>query len=243
MRSRWVLVPMSALVAACGTLLGVQSDDGSNPPPPSDDATVDGERDDAPGDGGSSTMDAPPGDARLDAPKEAGPPRPLHVFVTSGAYMTGAMLMGSAADDACNTAAANARLDGGPSGFVAWLSTQAKDAKDKVKGVGPFVDTHDGGTIASNRVVLLGGNLESSIRFTEDGSPIQGQVAVWTGTKPNGTWSGDSCGAWDNVNGTELDSEGQTGDATSAWTYRGAGAAYNDCLANPGLHLYCFEQP
>ncbi len=228
-----MLVPVSALVCACGTLLGATPDetpsgaDGAAHEGGEPDAVVGGDAagDDASSDGGE--------DARIEGDADAGARR---VFVTSTPWLVGGV---TAPDTFCNDLARAAKLDGGTGGFVAWLSySAALPAAARLNGEGPWVDTQ-GHEIAKNRAALLSGTLEVPISYVEDGSPLS-VIAAFTGTNADGGWSGHSCGMWDSTSG--LDTEGHSDSTTSEWTDFGGATAFASCAA-VNHHLYCFEQP
>lgn len=240
MRGALGIVVACVALSACGELLGAPDEEASNGTPPGvvdGSALGDGPEGGDPDVGGPDDDAGDAGDAAFTT-KDSGP---RVVFVSSTALMTGTQLSGKNADDACNQLAAGAGLDGGKGGFVAWLSTSKLAAKDKLLGDGPWLDTR-GNTIAKTRSNLLSGTLTNPIAFTEDGGSTGGPVGVWTGTLTNGTWSGASCGAWDNTGAAaNLSTEGANDLKDGGWTDRGG--KFNDCLAVPGLHIYCFEQP
>jgi hypothetical protein len=99
------------------------------------------------------------------------------------------------ADDACLAAAAGANL---PGTYVAWMSTSTVDAIDRLGSASGWV-TLDGLPFAATRQSLIAGDIAHPIRF--DASR---QIAgiTYTGTQPDGRFSGTACDNWTTTTGT-----------------------------------------
>lgn len=98
------------------------------------------------------------------------------------------------ADRICQSSAANAGLPI-PDSFRALLSTPNVDAVTRLAGPGPFRRL-DGYLLANTVPGLLNGAIGNSIHVDEFGHYLHDQVAVWTGSWYDGTYTGDGCGGW-----------------------------------------------
>jgi hypothetical protein len=189
---------------------------------PIDGGPVDG----GPVDGGPVDADAHDA-SRSDAGSDGG--GPLVVFVTSSTFEGdfGGILAG---DFRCNAAALSAGLSGV---FVAWLSSGAGDARDRVTGAGPW-HSPSGTLHFSNRSHLLGLAAPVNRTFeTESGAPLPSDTFAWTGTRAEGTVSSDTCNSWMSRSASGIG--GYPNDESKSWTdemTHGCGNAYR---------LYCFE--
>ena len=166
------------------------------------------------------------------------------VFMTSamgnadlGSWSEAGAQTGLAAGDAiCRTLAAEAHLPA-PASFVAWLSSGAVDARDRLTSNGPYRRI-DGVTVANSEADLLDGTNDNSIHQHEDGGYQIGQASgqVFTGTLADGTASsGTHCSNW--TSGAQIDVTGGVGGTAfnSSWT------DYSLTSCSYGLHLYCFS--
>ncbi len=203
--------------------------------------------DDAGGSSGSSGTNAPsvgPSnptdagvDARLDAaesgpPIEAGPdangPSVKRVFASSATY-DGNLGGLAGADARCNQLAHAAGLKGT---FVAWMSTSASFARDRVTGEGPWslVGQADAAVVEAE---LTDPPITMPIGRDERGNTVTGRV--WTGTNGAGRYYYGDCKDWTSAASAVRGTTGETSVTNAAWT----AASPSDCNA---LHrLYCFE--
>jgi hypothetical protein len=249
------LTAASALLGACALVVGIGDlpAPGGDAGPASGDAPAEGPSDfDGPqgaDGGGDDARDAPSGadvgaDARGDAPRDGttndapdappgdGGPLQKKVFVTSG-LLQSSML--TDADTQCNTFASLAGLGGT---YVAWLSTDDKDAIAKLPTGN--IEWH---LLDGNSTLVFAGVSEISklaqphvaINVTEQKAMLAVPCDVWTGTLDNGLREGGkTCGSWLLSGGTAT-----VGDctATAGWS----GARTDTCGADLA-RLYCFEK-
>lgn len=136
----------------------------------------------------------------------------------------------TAADAICNTRAAAAGLDGT---YVAWLSTNSVNAKDRLGTASGWVRT-DGKPLVDTVDNLLAGKIYYPLRLDEFGADV-GNAQVMTGTANNGTViSGRTCSDWTD-NGAAVEVQGgYAGSTTQIWT----GFFSSNCTAP--RRLYCF---
>ncbi len=153
------------------------------------------------------------------------------VFVTSTMH-TGNLGGLAGADAVC---AARATLLGGT--WVAWLSTSAIDAKDRLPANGgPWVRTGDGSKVADDIADLTDGTLDDEILNDETGIQPVGSDEVFTGTLANGTRAGTTCADWTSASGAVMATTGDSDEDDATWTVDGDLSACNDTLP-----IYCFE--
>jgi hypothetical protein len=95
----------------------------------------------------------------------------------------------------------------------------------------------DGTTVANDWTSLAKGTLLHPIDVHEDATSSDTVVRVWTGTRPNGAYSGEACAEWSSDSNGSTADVGVTDLTTASWTYERQ--AYCDDDTN---HLYCFEQ-
>lgn len=125
-----------------------------------------------------------------------------------------------AGDAICRNLAAAAHLPA-PTSFVAWLSTDAVNAVDRVTTNGPF-SRIDGFWVASSKPQLVDGATSNSIHQDETGHYLASPQWTWTGTLGSGLWSGLDCEAWTEGDGGAVVTYGHPSFALSeAWTERG----------------------
>lgn len=144
----------------------------------------------------------------------------------------------AAGDTICRNLAAAAHLPA-PESFVAWLSSGAVDAADRLTSNGPFRRI-DGVTIASSKADLLDLSNSGSIHQYETGAYQQGGGGghAWTGTNGFGTATGEDCSAWTSASNSL---QGRPGEASTtldaSWTEDGGtfGCHFTS------VHLYCFS--
>ena len=151
-------------------------------------------------------------------------------FVTSSA--TTPDFGGVAGGDALCQGAADAAGLG--SGFSAWLSTSAVDARDRIGDV-PYSGV-DGALLATGIADLTDGLLDSSLNLDENGAVVAGTI-VWTGTVSDGTHNtvDGSCDDWSST-AAPSGGVGLLGPVTGGlWTQLSPPAG-----CNAALRLYCF---
>jgi len=170
----------------------------------------------------------------------------LTVFVTSEIYtpdfVTEANNRGGsfvatqeieAADYLCQRLA---NLEGLPGQFVAWLSTDAVNAVDRLS---PFMNGFrctNGEVVAMNITDLTDGTLANPIRYDETGARVNGGQ-VWTGTKSNGTSTGHNCNNWAPPFSGLPGNAGRLYRSDDQWTY----FAYDYACQLYSFRLYCFR--
>ncbi len=147
---------------------------------------------------------------------------------------------GLAGADAFCQARADAGVANGtlPSGhYVAFLSTSAVDAKDRIADVAYGLS--DGTPIAASKADLLSGTIANWINRDENGQALFADV--WTGSTTSGTVnSTDQCADW--TSNSSFDS-GKVGDNgyTTLSRYISNGSFAYPC--SNLMHVYCFQQP
>jgi hypothetical protein len=120
------------------------------------------------------------------------------VFVSSQAYVGGALGGLAGADKMCQSLAQGAGL---PGSFIAWLSDSQTNPASRLPHLGTPYVLPDGVQVASNWGQLTSGNLSHAIDQTEKkGQPPTGGLsihAVWTDTTRYGTtYQSGVCGDW-----------------------------------------------
>lgn len=104
----------------------------------------------------------------------------------------------AAGDRICRNLAAAAHLPA-PESLVAWLSTGAVDAGDRLTTNGPFRRI-DGYTVVNSVADLLDGSLDTTIHVHEDGRYARDFLSTWTGTLSDGTAGPHRCQDWQSEN-------------------------------------------
>ncbi|HFE44424.1 MAG TPA: DUF1554 domain-containing protein, partial [Nannocystis exedens] len=156
------------------------------------------------------------------------------VFITKGVY-DGDLGGLTGADSICQGLAVGSQIEGT---FKAWLSTVQESAADRLEHANvPYVLLDEESThVAENWDDLVDGTILNSIALTEEGKPVGGTLAVWTGTKPDGSKAPMACVGWmSKMNGKN----GTTGKRTSTggtWTED----VTRECDSKS--HIYCIEQ-
>ncbi len=132
---------------------------------------------------GSPTDGGTPSDA------EGGATGPYYVFLTRAVYDAN---MGgiTGADERCQASAKAAKLKGV---YVAWISDTNTDAKDHVKGNGPWLEPKTEKVLFADHASLLGFP-EAALVRDEYGDPAKDRW--WTGTSANGIRNPKNCGDW-----------------------------------------------
>ena len=154
--------------------------------------------------------------------------RQLHAFVSSQIY-TGALGGIAGADQKCNTLAAAQGLKGT---YRAWISVNGTNAVDRITSAGPW-QLVTGQLVAATKAELTSGQLRRSLNIDEKGqaAPIA-EDRVWTGTAPNGTFSGPECTLWTGAG------SGRVGEAEFS-DGRWSNALIEGC--DQLNRVYCFE--
>lgn len=154
----------------------------------------------------------------------------LPVFVTS-TTLDGDLGGLVGADGTCNALASAAGLNGD---YVAWLSTAAADARDRIDDR-PYFGS-DRQLIATDLADLTDGTLRSPFVLNEVGAA--GPTSAWTGTQSDGrATSFGRCSEWTSASSAETGAAGSGMFTTSLWTAAGAGVG---CNAANFVGLYCF---
>ncbi len=112
-----------------------------------------------------------------------------YVFLTRAVYDAN---MGgiTGADERCQASAKAAKLAGV---YVAWISDSNTDAKDHVKGNGPWLEPKTEKVLFADHAALLGFP-EAPLVRDEYGDPAKERW--WTGTSANGIRNAKNCGDW-----------------------------------------------
>ena len=158
------------------------------------------------------------------------PPNTNIAFVTSTTMQPGMLGGFTGADMMCATRAAAGHL---PGHYVAWLSSSTKNAKDRLGGARGWVRV-DGRPFADQVANLLAGEIWYPLAMTELGATLDQGAAVATGTRPDGTSDGGTCGDWADIAGTLGSGVARFG--TAYWTE--LGTPLSMCGTLP--HYYCF---
>ena len=187
---------------SCGNLVETLPD--ARPNTDSGDATAhdDADADDATNGGG---------------PVDGSAPTANLIFVTSSTHS--ADLGGL--DGADNICAARAREAGLGGTYVAWLSTDDVDAKDRLSSARGWVRP-DGAPFADTSDELISGVIFVPPRLDELGADI-GAERVWTATSPDGELAaeGGNCDGWNRADAALEAGRGVTDGGTGSWTAAG----------------------
>jgi len=156
----------------------------------------------------------------------------VRVFVTSTKY-TGNLGGLSGADAKCQARADAAGLGGN---WVAWLSNETINAKDRIADTTIGYYTLDGTKIANDKADLTDGNIIYYLNILEDVTDSFGTTAVWTGTKSSGLWNGNSCNNWASSSSSDSGGAGSVGEKNYGWTEEWSSRSCDSIS-----RLYCFE--
>jgi hypothetical protein len=186
--------------------------------------------------GAMANQDAGPNDASAGAVCSPGTCK--RVFVSSQVPVPSGKLGGALAMDTFCQTTADAKRFGGT--WKAWISdTTTSPSARFSKATVPY-RLLDGSTIANNWTGLASGTLLHAINIQEDGMrpPAAAVFEVWTGTAPNGTYSGNACANWTNSTASPPTADvGVSSVANTGWT-----DVYQQYCDRTTLHIYCFEQ-
>ncbi len=112
------------------------------------------------------------------------------VFATSEEYPVGFGGV-NAADARCTQHAGEL---GGT--WRAWIGTEAAPAASRMNPFdGPY-RVIGGAVVAESFADLIDGSLLAPINRDETGIFVSAQSRAWTGTRPDGSWSGKDCSGW-----------------------------------------------
>jgi len=157
-----------------------------------------------------------------------------YVFVTSVpivANLNGTM----GADAKCQGIATMKKLGGM---WASWTSSSMSSASARLMPAtaAPYLLLDDT-MVAHDWAELTSGTLLHGIDLDENKAPVpQSQIDVWTGTKPDGTYAGGSCGDWGVSSPTTTSAVvGRAGQKTSEWTMKNGTCSLM-------ARLYCFQQ-
>jgi hypothetical protein len=151
------------------------------------------------------------------------------VFVSSTSQ-TGNLGGLSGADTICQSLGSSLT----PAGtFVAWLSDDTHDAKDRVTSSGPWYRL-DGIKVANSKADLIDGTVFTSINYDNTGS-YSPMTDAWTGTNSGGTRSIYYCSNWGSPSSGVYGTVGNISTASSSWS----DVTHFSC--NASYKLYCFE--
>jgi hypothetical protein len=143
---------------------------------------------------------------------------------------------GLAAGDAiCRTLATAAHLPSPPS-FVAWLSTGAVDAIERITSDGPFRRV-DRLQIAGTADGLADGALGDTLHVDENGDRLDVVGFTWTGTSNDGTAEPERCLNWSSDDPGDEGAHGLLSNSAPWWT---DDLNYSR-TCNQFHHLYCFS--
>jgi hypothetical protein len=150
------------------------------------------------------------------------------VFVADQAEMAPTLAL---ADDRC-TNAANAA--GHPGSFVAWLSTTADGAIDRV-AKRPYRNA-DGAIVFPDAPGAVGASTLCRAIAQIDGGPPPDNLDVWTGTLVTGMHAPYHCQSWTINGNSAAGTIGRTGHTDGNWTNVGS------TTCDKPARVYCFEE-
>jgi len=126
--------------------------------------------------------------------------------------------------------------------FFPWISTAAGDASDYLHHARGRYVLRNGAVLANDWDALVAGELQNPPNIDEYGEVWD--VAVWTGTRPDGTRVPEStqCNNWLEDDPDFTGAWGYSKRLDAEWTqWADADVALSPCGAHQAL--YCFEQP
>jgi len=180
----------------------------------------------------ATTVDAPvvvqPRDAAAPDAAPVDAYRELHAFVSSSVISSS--LGGLAgADMKCTSLAAAQGLKGT---YRAWLSINGSNAATRITSAGPW-RLVTGKLVAATHAQLVSGQLSRPLNKDEKGviAPVD-EDRVWTGTAPDGTFSGPECGLWSGAGSGRV---GEAEFSDSRWSSSTTEAC------DQVNRVYCFE--
>lgn len=185
--------------------------------------------------------DTDPPDTGGSPPVGASPPgesTQKYVFVTADLFVPVNLGIPSS-DELCRDAAeeSGALPDLRGRQWVAWLSDDTHDAKDRVPDSATGWVLPDGKTkVAASLADLVGNTLDHGINMNQYGDGL-GAAAAWTGTQ-NGVAAG-SCDNWTTIASSDFGATVGDGNATDQdWS------SFTEivCTTDVEFSIYCFEQ-
>jgi hypothetical protein len=121
--------------------------------------------------------------------------------------------------------------------WIAWLSTDAIDAKDRIPDQTYVRTGCDVVVVADNKADLISSDIDAPIDKDEN-SKLLKDIGVWTGTHENGQRIvNDNCSGWTVGNSSKGGMTGDSGSTTYIWTH-----FFSSKCDDSKNHLYCFEQ-
>jgi len=172
------------------------------------------------------SRDGDPGDG---GPGEGGVVGPANIaFVTSQTVSVQMLGDLAGADAMCEAIGGTI---GHPGRYVAWLSTTAAPAAQRLGSASGWVRT-DGKPFAASKQALLAGKILYPLRLDEHGQEVLGPVL--TGTLPDGA-SSENCVELTSTAGTELALIGFTDGSAPEWTNGSEGPC------NADYFMYCLQ--
>jgi hypothetical protein len=119
--------------------------------------------------------------------------------------------------------------------WTAWLGVESTPASDRLSAWSGEYRVVRAGKVADSWGDLTDGQLDAAIDRDENGDAVPALARAWTGTRPDGTWSGKDCSSW----GSSLDALVATAGGVAidgSWTEG------DDVICNLPARLYCIEQ-
>lgn len=200
-------------------------------------------------DAGTGVIDSGPADVPEVSVPEASPDTggpdltPKRVFVTSKMYM-GNLGGRSGADDKCQQAAIDATAtipDASSSTWIAWLSSNNKNAIDRITHEGPY-QLLNGIEVVRNKAQLISGGLSHAIDRNEHNVAYTENRGVWTGTRKDGTMDA-TCNGWSDSTDAFFGTLGSALSKDDGWTKGAPQPGQTDNWhCDVAVALYCFEQ-
>ncbi len=125
--------------------------------------------------------------------------------------------------------------------FLPWISTSLGGATHRLHHAEGRYVLRNGAVLAESWEALIAGDLLNPPNIDETGKIFD--VAVWTGTRPDGTAMPDSdhCENWSIGGFDHFGGWGYSGRTNAEWT-QWAEAEFNPGTCGDYLSLYCFEQ-
>jgi hypothetical protein len=160
-------------------------------------------------------------------------PAPRYLMFQTSSVYTGNLGGLNGADTLCQ---AQATAGGLTDQYMAWLSDQSTEAKDRIDHAGPYHSTQ-GVTIAQNWQDLTDGSWLVYLNVDEAGVSLVGSKYPWTGTTPSGQSTGEDCNGW---NSEAVSYSGTYGLSTQRDGYWSEWATSN-CSDTGGHTLICMS--
>jgi len=158
---------------------------------------------------------------------------PRVIFATAVEY-TGNLGGLVGADATCQASAQGAGL---PGTFLAWLADGANSPSTRDSRAGAPYVLANGPTIASDWADLTDGTISTPINRDQNGSPVSGELSVWTNVAAvgAGATTTDHCGDWTN-GATGNGAKGLVWAVIINWTEE------TNATCSSTLRLYCIQQ-